>query len=56
MISGYSYQATSTAAFDLTRPTTIAMGLGCSPNQIPEDWHHVAVKFRRDNGIRGSDL
>ncbi|ABM79016.1 Hypothetical protein P9303_22811 [Prochlorococcus marinus str. MIT 9303] len=24
-------------------------------NQIPEDWHQVAVKFRRANGIRDGD-
>ena len=21
-------------------------------NQIPEEWHHIAARFRRDNGIR----
>ena len=25
-------------------------------NQIPDDWHQVAVKFRRANGIRDGDL
>ena len=24
-------------------------------NQIPEEWHQVAVKFRRANGIRDGD-
>jgi hypothetical protein len=24
-------------------------------NQIPDDWHQVAVKFRRANGIRNGD-
>jgi hypothetical protein len=24
-------------------------------NQIPEDWHQVAVRFRRANGIRDGD-
>ncbi|KGG23271.1 MULTISPECIES: hypothetical protein [unclassified Prochlorococcus] len=24
-------------------------------NQIPEDWHQVAVKFRKTNGIRDGD-
>ena len=24
-------------------------------NQIPEDWHQIAVRFRRTNGIRDSD-
>ncbi len=24
-------------------------------NQIPEDWHQVAVKFRMANGIRDGD-
>jgi putative transposase len=25
-------------------------------NQIPEEWHEIAVKFRRANGIRDGDL
>ena len=25
-------------------------------NQIPEDWHQLAVKFRSTNGIRDGDL
>ncbi|WP_193742245.1 MULTISPECIES: hypothetical protein [unclassified Prochlorococcus] len=25
-------------------------------NQIPEDWHQVAVRFRRANGIRDGDM
>ncbi|WP_236070256.1 MULTISPECIES: hypothetical protein [Prochlorococcus] len=25
-------------------------------NQIPEDWHQGAVKFRRANGIRVGDI
>ena len=24
-------------------------------NQIPEDWHQVAVRFRKTNGIRDGD-
>jgi putative transposase len=24
-------------------------------NQIPADWHHVAVRFRKANGIRDGD-
>ena len=24
-------------------------------NQIPEDWHQIAVRFRRANGIRDGD-
>jgi len=24
-------------------------------NQIPEEWHQVAVKFRKINGIRDGD-
>ncbi len=24
-------------------------------NQIPEEWHQVAVRFRRANGIRDGD-
>ncbi len=24
-------------------------------NQIPEDWHQVALRFRKTNGIRDSD-
>ena len=24
-------------------------------NKIPEHWHQVAVRFRRDNGIRDGD-
>ena len=24
-------------------------------NQIPEDWHQAAVRFRRANGIRDGD-
>jgi len=27
----------------------------CRLNQIPEDWHQVAVRFRRANGIRDGD-
>jgi hypothetical protein len=25
-------------------------------NQIPEEWHQVAVRFRRANGIRDGDM
>ena len=25
-------------------------------NQIPEEWHHVAVRFRQANGIRDGDM
>jgi len=25
-------------------------------NQIPDEWHQVAVKFRRANGIRDGDI
>ncbi|WP_231901402.1 hypothetical protein [Prochlorococcus sp. MIT 1303] len=25
-------------------------------NQTPEDWHQVAVRFRKDNVIRDGDL
>jgi hypothetical protein len=24
-------------------------------NQIPDDWHQIAVRFRRANGIRDGD-
>jgi hypothetical protein len=24
-------------------------------NQIPEEWHQIAVRFRRTNGIRDGD-
>jgi hypothetical protein len=24
--------------------------------QIPDEWHHVAVRFRKTNGIRDGDL
>ncbi|WP_010317298.1 hypothetical protein [Synechococcus sp. CB0205] len=27
----------------------------CRLNQIPEEWHQIAVKFRRANGIRDGD-
>jgi putative transposase len=27
----------------------------CRLNQIPEDWHQIAVRFRRANGIRDGD-
>ena len=27
----------------------------CRLNQIPEEWHQVAVRFRRANGIRDGD-
>ena len=25
-------------------------------NQIPDDWHQIAVRFRRANGIRDGDI
>jgi hypothetical protein len=28
---------------------------GIRLNQIPNDWHQVAVRFRRANGIRDGD-
>jgi hypothetical protein len=27
----------------------------CLLNQIPDDWHKIAVRFRRVNGIRDGD-
>ena len=27
----------------------------CRLNQIPEEWHQVAVRFRRANGIRDGE-
>jgi len=27
----------------------------CRLNQIPDDWHQIAVRFRRANGIRDGD-
>ena len=27
----------------------------CRLNQIPDDWHQIAVRFRRVNGIRDGD-
>jgi hypothetical protein len=27
----------------------------CRLNQIPDEWHQVAVRFRRANGIRDLD-
>jgi putative transposase len=27
----------------------------CHLNQIPDDWHQIAVRFRRANGIRDGD-
>ncbi|WP_193742156.1 MULTISPECIES: hypothetical protein [unclassified Prochlorococcus] len=39
----------------ITRPTATAFAFDIRLNQIPEDWHQVAVRFRRANGIRDGD-
>lgn len=33
----------------------LPFGFDCRLNQIPEEWHQVAVRFRRANGIRDGD-
>ena len=32
--------------------TQLPFALDCRLNQIPDEWHQVAVRFRRVNGIR----
>jgi hypothetical protein len=31
------------------------LAFDCRPNQIPDEWHQIAVRFRRVNGIRDGD-
>ena len=33
----------------------LTFGFDLRLNQIPDDWHQIAVRFRRANGIRDSD-
>jgi hypothetical protein len=35
--------------------TQLPIGIDLRLNQIPDDWHQIAMSFRRVNGIRDSD-
>jgi hypothetical protein len=37
------------------RQTQLPFALGCRLNQIPKEWHQIAVSFSRANGIRYGD-